>query len=600
MALAHLSANKKEILCIRLFIFSTALFSCLLHHATAGETPPDKVENKPVAKYTSTGFFKTFYDNGRWWLLTPEGSRFYSIAACSIHPYGDHAPALGYNPYHRNILKLYGNEDAWATATTSRLLDWGFNSKGAWSSSHVKLPDFRILNFSGGHWLKGALPDFFSKDFADTAEKVARENTTPDDPNLIAYFLDNEMQWETDWRLGKPIFDQYAALPADAAGKQAMAEFFKKRYDSTAKMARVWQPSLNDWDAFGSVTEFKSVPGMEEHALTDREAFTLHVAQQYFRVTTESIRRHDPNHIIAGCRFVSWATPIVVVAACGQYCDIVSLNHYELGPLGEAAYGLKKRAVRLIGGDLGFDIVYQLARKPLLITEFSFRSADSGLPNTHPPGMFVQPVVPTQAVRAEKYRHFVTTWAGRPFFVGHHWFKYMDEPKEGRFDGENGNYGLVDINDKPYETFVAAVREINGRLAEIHAHSAPSSMLDAALMSFQQMHSWDRARLNAVIAAAAREESDPATIFAASLALAAKDDASLVSRNEKGGVLLLLRTFEPKETKLAENKTLNAIHKETLAIARSDVRFIGVGVPGILFEARADASGDEVVLSVFR
>jgi agarase len=54
-----------------------------------------------------------------------------------------------------------------------------------------------------------------------------------------------------------------------------------------------------------------------------------------------------------------------------------------------------------------------------------------------------------------------------PFVVGAHWFKYADEPAEGRFDGENSNYGLVNIRDEPYTEFINVVRETNLRAYEM-------------------------------------------------------------------------------------------------------------------------------------
>jgi agarase len=44
----------------------------------------------------------------------------------------------------------------------------------------------------------------------------------------------------------------------------------------------------------------------------------------------------------------------------------------------------------------------------------------------------------------------------------------VDEPKEGRFDGEDSNYGLVDIQDRPYQEFVEAVRKANAAAREGH------------------------------------------------------------------------------------------------------------------------------------
>jgi hypothetical protein len=38
-----------------------------------------------------------------------------------------------------------------------------------------------------------------------------------------------------------------------------------------------------------------------------------------------------------------------------------------------------------------------------------------------------------------------------PWFVGAHWFQYVDSPLTGRsYDGENYNVGFVSVADIPY------------------------------------------------------------------------------------------------------------------------------------------------------
>jgi hypothetical protein len=51
----------------------------------------------------------------------------------------------------------------------------------------------------------------------------------------------------------------------------------------------------------------------------------------------------------------------------------------------------------------------------------------------------------------------------------------MDEPHAGRAgDGENGNYGLVNIEDAPYAEFIARVQAVNRRVWDLHAASGTS------------------------------------------------------------------------------------------------------------------------------
>jgi hypothetical protein len=58
-----------------------------------------------------------------------------------------------------------------------------------------------------------------------------------------------------------------------------------------------------------------------------REQFAGLVADEYFSVICDTIRKYDPNHLILGVRFACNA-PDGVARACGENCDIVSVNYY--------------------------------------------------------------------------------------------------------------------------------------------------------------------------------------------------------------------------------------------------------------------------------
>jgi len=59
--------------------------------------------------------------------------------------------------------------------------------------------------------------------------------------------------------------------------------------------------------------------------------------------------------------------------------------------------------------------------------------------------------------------------------VGSHWFQYYDHPRGGRLDGEDYNFGLVDIDDRPYEELVAALSRVTPGLAAIHQEAQLAS-----------------------------------------------------------------------------------------------------------------------------
>ena len=84
----------------------------------------------------------------------------------------------------------------------------------------------------------------------------------------------------------------------------------------------------------------------------------------------------------------------------------------------------------------------------------------------------------TQQDRASHFDRYVTALAQMPFLVGFHWFEFTDEPAEGRFDGENSNYGLVNIKDEPWQVLVERMTQVK-RPGRNSSNSASKASPDA-------------------------------------------------------------------------------------------------------------------------
>jgi hypothetical protein len=82
--------------------------------------------------------------------------------------------------------------------------------------------------------------------------------------------------------------------------------------------------------------------------------------------------------------------------------------------------------------------------------------------------------VPTQAERTRGAMAAAQRFAREPQIVGLHWFQYYDHPRGGRDDGEDYNFGLVDINDRPYEKLAEMFSRVNPGLADLHQRSRPA------------------------------------------------------------------------------------------------------------------------------
>lgn len=398
--------------------------------AQAGEGP-----GCGPAELPATGFFRTQQVGGKWWLVTPEGQRFLSIGVNHIVYNGYDCPRLGFSPYRRAVQELYGDTAGWARVTRERLLSWGINTVGGWSD----FPEFPgrpytvVLNLAqlgGADWQSGKTLDVFDPVWARKVQEYCAKACGPrqDDPDLIGYFTDNELRWGPDWRGLDSLLDLYLKMPESSEGGKIAREF-KKKYQQSSRQAEL---------------EFAGL-----------------VAQKYFAVTTARIREADPNHLILGCRFHALGAPRGVVAAAGKSVDVVSINYYDMMPR------LADLLVRFLGNVSMRNWMTEYAElsgKPLLLTEFSYRGLDSGLPNTQGAGSLVL----NQAARADRFERYARRSLAAPYVVGYHWFNYMDEPFLGRFDGENGNYGLVSGKDRPYTELVNRMKAINQEACALH------------------------------------------------------------------------------------------------------------------------------------
>jgi len=395
------------------------------------------------------GFFRVEQREGAWWLIDPDGSPALSIGVNHISYESDRIRGTGPCPYAEALNKIYPDRNTWALMTLARLRLWGFNTIAAWSDADLwehKVPYTVILNIAsraGADWQHGKPVDVYDARFEQGARDIAEKMCKPRAPDryLLGYFTDNELRWGPDWRGKETMLEMYLKLGEGAPGRQQALEFLRGKYEKEiSKLNQAWRTDFAD---FAGVTR-----GSTDGSRSDADAFLEKVATRYFEVCDKAIKSADPNHLILGARFAGGVPDAVIRSA--RSLDVVSVNIYDFDP--------RMMAKRVI----------ELAGRPIMVTEFAFRATDSGLPNTRGAG----PRVPNQQARAKAFADYVERLLSLPEAVGYHWFEWVDEPKEGRFDGEDSNYGLVNINDQPYEDFIAVVTATNKDAIDIHRHAA--------------------------------------------------------------------------------------------------------------------------------
>lgn len=418
----------------------------------------DECGGTVLLRGNATGFFHVGKINGASWLIDPSGNAFLCKAVNHVSYEGDYAPSLGYSPYNREASSKYGSSENWAKAAVERMRSFGFNTIGAWSSDCAftkGMPYTIILNIAstaGSEWLSGKLADFFSNRFERAAYEMAERLCLPrkDDPYLLGYFTDNELRWSPDWRSPNHLILDYLSLPPEAEGKRALVDYLRGKYAKIEAFNEAWNTSFSSFDDVLNLNAPPKGNLLESDAL----GFLEILSRRYFQVCHDAIRKYDPNHLILGCRY-AFKPPDEALKGCIGYSDVISINDYGDEP------PLK---------DLRF--INELTGLPIMITEFSFKAMNSGLPNTKGAGVPLK----TQGERADHYERYVRELISAQYVVGYHWFEHVDEPAEGRFDGENSNYGLVDIADDPWTILVTRATAINLQAEILHLQAGNNTL----------------------------------------------------------------------------------------------------------------------------
>jgi hypothetical protein len=390
---------------------------------------------------------------GDGWCFVQGDRPFFSWGVTTVIPV-DWPPKERPDRGHYDGLQAHqGNEAMWAKAVADRLASWGFNTLGAWADTSIQQqPSLYFTQMASfGGWSGNRLIDVFSQPFADAIDEVGRREIAPlaHEPRLLGWFTNNELNWhgEHGWPEdpNQSLLEKYLALASESAGRTRLLAWLREYFGGDFSRFRdAFDTTASDWAGLEQVRTLK--PHRFRLAQRTKYAWAGEVAERYFSLSEAAIRRHDPKHLILGCRFAGSAmTPVAQAQA--RHCDVLSINVYSKE--GSAPIEM-------------LDRLYALTGKPIMITEFSWRAMEnrSGCANSR--GADV--TVPTQHDRAQRADRFVRAVMARPYLLGLHWFQHHDEPANGRFDGEDSNYGLVDHHDRPYEELTGVFTRLSSEL----------------------------------------------------------------------------------------------------------------------------------------
>ena len=461
------------------------------------DSPLDRVQLDTATLVGQAGFFRVGKDTqGRWWFVTPEDRPFFYRGVTSINEAGTPGGRRAKPGVYTDAVRAnYTSKQQFAEAQIQRLRKWGFNGLGAWCEADLfdlnvdgaVMPYTEILEFGyvGPQIVARGikLPDVFDPAWERAIDAWAKKLCTPrrDSPYLLGYFTDNELGWaqpteediaaqsvpEAAKNLPPKMFllQQCLTAPGTSGSYKAAWEFVSKRYDNDLPaLSKAWGVSISDGDSirklnpnFTRVVEGDGMSlrwpvapakpaggnGLPEAGpklittakyFQDQDAFSLLFARRYFQLSAEAIRKHDPNHLILGCRFGGPPGAIILAGMKKQWVDVVSANNYRPN--------MYER----------MNVYYEGTGLPVLNGEFSYHSGLFQIKGHTAEGMAK---LGAQSLE-ELFSH--------PAVIGYTWYRWdAADPAPKNLDGSPISCGLVNERDEPVKVHVETLTSVNAK-----------------------------------------------------------------------------------------------------------------------------------------
>ena len=386
-------------------------------------------------KNTGTGYFRTKFINGRWWLIDPLGYPYYGTGVSNLDTGSSSQEAL--------ITENYGSVEAWANSTTNRLYELGFNSATGDTDTLLStdqplslIKGFSFLSsygtklglnnsISGSTTFVGGVMPVFDPEFVNHCDSRVKKQigTYATNPNIIGWTSDNE-------------------LPADLRMLDNFLSCDPSLSTSSYSYATAW--------TFMYVMTGKTDVSLEDVTNEHRLLFKAMVYDRYYKVVTSAIETYDTNHMFMGCRYLSGNfNDEYVMKVSGYWCDVITINYYHVWtPNSTLITNIQK-----------------WTNTPFLVTEAYAKGMDacteeSGLANTSGAGWTCR----TQTDRGMFYQNFSLQLLESKYCVGYNWFRYWDnDPTDTstNLSDKDANKGLVNNNHEEYEELINYMEELN-------------------------------------------------------------------------------------------------------------------------------------------
>ncbi|MEL6106828.1 MAG: PVC-type heme-binding CxxCH protein [Planctomycetota bacterium] len=311
-------------------------------------------------------------ENDVWWLVDHTGKRFITTGMNHVGEggvlfnevnrgwmtgrFGDDIQGSwgGLNPRAKNI-------GAYADMVVGDFQDYGFNTipfhaystplnlyeeRKIYYVAKIKVQNISLMQMNRA---KGdRFPDVFSATFREKLDTVAKRVCRPlrDAKYCLGYTyfdmpdLKPVRRWQRqlfpDGGLVYPWVQDMRELPAAAAGKQAWMRVLKRNHASASDAARAYAlDDIDSWEELAKMTTWPIMPADVARVRKDAEDMLVALAEKWYGLHHELIRKYDPNHLLLGDKhdvgYDQWvdAIPDGVLDVIAKYNDVLTVQYYS-------------------------------------------------------------------------------------------------------------------------------------------------------------------------------------------------------------------------------------------------------------------------------
>jgi hypothetical protein len=419
----------------------------------------------------ASGAFRMEEIGGRELLVTPEGHPFLAIGINhlgAIKSHGESEPDLFATRY-QNSWSNYADD------VLENLDEWGLNAV----DNTVALlceskPYFAAANFvkTAKYYGKPGEANLYEfPDVFDIAVQRRLENFVAEfcskhvqNKNLIAYYWTDTPTWDlhktrrfrqTDW------VSEIRRLPAGTAGRERYGEFLCQQYeDSIDRFNRAYDLGLESFESIAGA-DLSKLDLSRYEIERDDQAFLGVIAKHYYATIATAMRKHDPEHMIFGEKYLLGDLPDQVLSAAVEHVDAIAIQP------GDGYLPIYVPGDRFPSQEI--TELREASGKPIMICDHQISFATE----RYPKSIWPYHQLASEAEAAEATNRFMIDAFRRPYVIGYMRCQYID-----RYSSRRGasKLGLLRDDGTPYPLLVEATRRASEEVREsIHAELVGSN-----------------------------------------------------------------------------------------------------------------------------